>query len=110
MEFIVIPLLAFLVSALTFFSGFGLGTLLLPAFIAFYPAEIAVGLTAVVHALNNIFKFGLVRRDINWPVVFRFGLPAVLFAYFGARCLFRWPLRSRQFHMSCSPGRLTRLH
>lgn len=87
MEFIVIPLVGFVVSGLTFFSGFGLGTLLLPAFIAFFPAEVAVGLTAVVHALNNVFKFGLVRRQINWDVVVRFGLPALVCAYFGAKLL-----------------------
>lgn len=87
MEFIVIPLVGFLVSALTFFSGFGLGTLLLPAFVAFFPVEVAVGLTAVVHALNNLFKFSLVRRDIDRAVVVRFGVPALLAAYFGARLL-----------------------
>ena len=86
-EFLVIPLVGFVVSALTFFSGFGLGTLLLPAFIAFFPAEVAVGLTAVVHALNNLFKFGLVRRDIDRAVVVRFGVPALVCAYFGARLL-----------------------
>ena len=77
MEFIVIPLVGFLVSGLTFFSGFGLGTLLLPAFVAFFPVEVAVGLTAVVHALNDLFKFGLVRRDIDRAVVVRFGVPAL---------------------------------
>ncbi len=87
MEFIVIPLVGFLVSGLTFFSGFGLGTLLLPAFVAFFPVEVAVGLTAVVHALNNLFKFSLVRRDIDRAVVVRFGVPALLAAYFGARLL-----------------------
>jgi hypothetical protein len=86
-EFLVIPLVGFVVSGLTFFSGFGLGTLLLPAFIAFFPAEVAVGLTAVVHALNNLFKFGLVRRDIDRAVVVRFGVPAIVAAYFGARLL-----------------------
>ncbi len=87
MEFIVIPLVGFVVSGLTFFSGFGLGTLLLPAFIAFFPAEVAVGLTAVVHALNNLFKFALVRRAIDGAVVARFGVPALFAAYFGAKLL-----------------------
>jgi uncharacterized membrane protein YfcA len=87
MEFLVIPLVGFVVSALTFFSGFGLGTLLLPAFIAFFPAEVAVVLTAVVHALNNLFKFALVRRAIDAAVVVRFGVPALVSAYFGALLL-----------------------
>ena len=37
---------ALLASALTFFSGFGLGTLLLPAFALFFPVEQAVALSA----------------------------------------------------------------
>ena len=57
MEYTVIILVALFASALTLFSGFGLGTLLMPAFAFFFPIEIAVALTAVVHLLNNIFKF-----------------------------------------------------
>ena len=87
MEFIVIPLIGFLTSGLTFFSGFGLGTLLLPAFIAFFPAEVAIGMTAIVHALNNLFKFSLIRRNIDGGVVVRFGIPAVIAAYLGAQLL-----------------------
>ena len=55
---IVIGLVAFGVSLLTLFSGFGLGTLLLPAFAVFFPIEVAVASTAIVHAANNLFKAG----------------------------------------------------
>lgn len=57
MEIIVIAIVAFFASGLTFFSGFGLGTLLLPAFALFFPIEIAISLTAIVHFLNNIFNY-----------------------------------------------------
>ena len=60
MEYILIPIVALLASALTFFSGFGLGTLLLPAFALFFPVDVAIALTAIVHFLNNTFKFVLV--------------------------------------------------
>lgn len=63
MAFVVIPIVALLASLLTFFSGFGLGTILLPAFAIFFPVNIAVALTAIVHLLNTIFKFGLVGRN-----------------------------------------------
>jgi len=39
---IIIGLTACLASALTLYSGFGLGTLLLPAFAFFFPPELAV--------------------------------------------------------------------
>ena len=62
MEEVLIILAALLASVLTLISGFGLGTLLLPVFALFFPLEIAVALTAVVHLLNNLFKTGLLWR------------------------------------------------
>jgi uncharacterized membrane protein YfcA len=74
-------------SALTFYSGFGLGTLLLPVFAIFFPVELAVGMTAVVHLLNNLFKFSLVGRYVNGGVFLRFGFPAIGAAFLGASLL-----------------------
>ena len=56
MEYLVIAVAALVVSMMTFFSGFGLGTLLLPVFALFFPVEIAVATTALVHLANNLFK------------------------------------------------------
>lgn len=84
MEYILIPIVALLASALTFFSGFGLGTLLLPAFALFFPVDVAIALTAIVHFLNNAFKFILVKKHINWKIALQFGLPALLFSFIGA--------------------------
>src|SRR5687767_5338338 len=74
-------------SLLTFFTGFGLGTLLLPAFVAFFPAPVAVGLTAVVHFLNGLFKLALVGRRADWRLAARFGVPAILASFLGAMAL-----------------------
>lgn len=84
MDFLLICSVAFVASILTFFTGFGLGTLLLPAFAAFFPAEIAVALTAVVHFLNSLFKLVLVGRRANLHVAARFGVPAIVAAFGGA--------------------------
>src|SRR5438067_12957709 len=67
---------ALFVSALTLFSGFGLGTLLMPAFALFLPVPVAVVATAVVHLANNLFKLVLVGWKAGWTVVLRFALPA----------------------------------
>ena len=56
MSYLIICTVALLVSALTLFSGFGLGTLLMPAFALFFPIEVAVAATAIVHLANNIFR------------------------------------------------------
>jgi hypothetical protein len=49
MSFVLVGIAAMLASLLTFFSGFGLGTILLPVFGVFFPIRVAFGLTAIVH-------------------------------------------------------------
>ncbi len=83
-EFLVICLTALVASGLTLFSGFGLGTILMPTFAVFFPIPVAVAAAAVVHLANNLFKVGLVGRKADWGVVGRFALPAALAAILGA--------------------------
>ncbi|ESU28233.1 hypothetical protein FLJC2902T_15800 [Flavobacterium limnosediminis JC2902] len=87
MDILIIALAALLGSALTFFSGFGLGTILLPVFAVFFPVEIAIALTAIVHLLNNFFKLLLIGKKADKGIVIRFGIPAVLFSFLGAMLL-----------------------
>jgi hypothetical protein len=82
---------AFVVSILTLFAGFGLGTLLLPAFALFLPPAVAVASTAIVHFANNIFKVTLLARDARRDVVTRFGIPAIAAAIAGAYVLSQLP-------------------
>jgi hypothetical protein len=90
MEYAVIGLTAFGAALLTFFSGFGLGTLLMPVFALFFPVEIAIALTGVVHFLNGLFKLTLVGKSIDRGVWLRFGLPAFAAAWVGAWVLGRF--------------------
>ena len=87
MEYIVICLAALVTSGLTLFSGFGLGTLLMPVFAIFFPVDVAIALTAIVHFLNNLFKLALVGRYADKDAVLRFGIPAILSAFLGAWAL-----------------------
>lgn len=89
MTCLVICTVALLASGLTFFSGFGLGTLLLPAFAFFFPIDQAVALTAVVHFLNGVFKLVLVGRHADRGTVLRFGVPAIAASFLGAGALLR---------------------
>jgi|APTNR8051073442_1049403.scaffolds.fasta_scaffold00602_5 uncharacterized membrane protein YfcA len=76
---------AFVVALLTFFTGFGLGTLLMPAFAwLLHDVPTAVAATAVVHLANNLLKLGLVGRRADRGVVLKFGMTAVLFSFLGA--------------------------
>ncbi|MFQ5603278.1 MAG: TSUP family transporter [bacterium] len=87
MQYFIIAVAALVTSGLTLFSGFGLGTLLLPVFAVFFPVETAIVITAIVHLLNNIFKFILLGKFSDWGVVIRFGMPAILAAFLGAKIL-----------------------
>lgn len=87
MSFIIISISALLASALTMFSGFGLSTLIMPVFAVFMPLDIAVAATALVHAVNNIFKVILLGKFADFKVVLKFGLPAVAAAFLGAAML-----------------------
>jgi uncharacterized membrane protein YfcA len=88
-EYVVICAVATVVAALTLFSGFGLGTLLMPAFAVFFPVSFAVAATAVVHLANNLFKVVLVGRHADLKTVVRFTIPAAVFAAIGAFLLGR---------------------
>ncbi len=109
MEYVVICLVALAASMLTFFSGFGLGTLLMPVMALFFPVEIAIALTGVVHFCNNLFKLFLAGRHANKEVLLRFGIPAVVAALLGAwlllqfsegQVLFRYELLQKQFSVT----------
>jgi len=87
MEYLIVCLAALLVSGLTLFSGFGLGTVLMPVFALFFPIPVAIAATALVHLANNIFKVFLVGREADWDVVARFAAPGAIAALLGAALL-----------------------
>ena len=84
MEIFIICLAAFFTAILTFFSGFGLGTILMPVFAIFFPVNIAIALTGVVHFSNNLFKISLVGKNADKDVLLRFGIPAIIASFAGA--------------------------
>ncbi|MCB0402763.1 MAG: sulfite exporter TauE/SafE family protein [Flavobacteriales bacterium] len=106
MEYLIVGSVALFTSLLTFFSGFGVGTILTPAFILFFPIDVAIAMTAIVHFLNNLFKLGLTYKDISRTVLLRFGLPAIPFAFLGAWLLLSFSGHNRtilQFNLFGKP-------
>lgn len=110
----VIAITAFAASLLTFFSGFGLGTILTPVFAIFFPIDLAIALTAIVHLLNNLFKFLLVGRYIDKAVALKFGITAIIGAFAGAyfltqlseiKPLFNYRINDHEF--SITPIKIT---
>ena len=86
-EIFIVSIVTFTAAILTFFSGFGLGTILTPIMMIFFPTEIAIAFTGLVHFSNNIFKFFLVGKNIDKKVLIRFGLPSVIAALIGSYLL-----------------------
>jgi len=84
MEILIISLAAFATALLTFFSGFGLGTILMPVFALFFPVEVAIALTGIVHFSNNFFKISLIGGKADREVLIKFGIPAVAASFAGA--------------------------
>jgi uncharacterized membrane protein YfcA len=106
LEYFLIPLAAFAASTLTLFSGFGLGTLLMPVAAIFFPVDVAIAMTAAVHLANNVFKGFLLGKQADREVFLRFGIPAVAAALLGALLLgrlagtaplFEWEAFGRSF-------------
>ena len=88
MDVVIISLVTFSAAVLTFFSGFGLGTILTPVMIIFFPIEIAIAFTGIVHFSNNIFKLFIVSKNIDKEILIRFGGPAILASFIGSYLLF----------------------
>ncbi len=93
-----IALAAFFTAILTFFSGFGLGTILSPVFMLFFPVDLAIALTALVHFFNNIVVSVMMGKKADKKILLSFGIPAILFSFAGA-----WLL----LNISAQPERYT---
>ena len=88
-QFLLVGIVSLLGSLLTFFSGFGLGTILLPVMALFFPLPVAIASTAIVHLCNNVFKFFLVRKKLNVSVLIQFGIPSALASFAGSMLLLK---------------------
>lgn len=109
MEYFTICLTSLIVSVITLFSGFGLGTVLMPVFAIFFPLPIAIASTAVIHLANNLFKAVIVGNLANWNIIFKFGIPAAFASAIGAyfleivskwQPLFTYQIQNHEFQIT----------
>jgi hypothetical protein len=59
----------------------------MPVFAVFFPVEVAIATTALVHGANNIFKIVVVGQHADRTLILRFGIPAIAAAFVGAAAL-----------------------
>ncbi|MGB5989232.1 MAG: TSUP family transporter [Marinifilaceae bacterium] len=93
MEYIIIAIISSLTALITFLSGFGLDTILMTVFAVFFPIEIAIALTAIVHLFNNLFKVALAWRNRNLKIPC---LSAFIGSFFGRKVLKKITMNSVQ--------------
>lgn len=71
-------------SVVTLFTGFGVGTIMMPIMALFFDVKVAIFLAAIVHLFNNISRLILYRAAINWKVIQRFGIVSIIGAFIGS--------------------------
>jgi uncharacterized membrane protein YfcA len=80
--------LVFLVSvtagAVAAVSGFGIGSLLTPLLLVWFPARVAVALVALPHALASTVRWLRLRHDVDKRVFIQFGIASVIGGLAGA--------------------------
>lgn len=80
----VLVLVTLATSAITLFTGFGVGTIMAPVMALYFDVKVAVFLAAIVHFFNNASRLYLYRDQINWGVIKRFGVVSLAGAFLGS--------------------------
>lgn len=91
-EIFYISLLAFFATGVGTIAGFGGSTIMIPVLLFFYPFPIALFLAGAIHWIGDIWDVILFRKQINWGLVIKFGLPGIIAAMIGAYLVFALPI------------------
>ena len=73
-----------LAAALTVPAGFGLATMITPVMLLWLDPHLAIAAVAVVHAAHNGWKLVLLKGDVDFLAVKRYGWAMILGALIGA--------------------------
>ena len=84
LQYIVLVSLSLFTSIVTLFTGFGVGTIMMPVMALFFDVKVAILLAAIVHIFNNISRIVLYYRHLRWEIVRRFGVVSILGAFVGS--------------------------
>ena len=84
LQYTVLILVTLVTSVITLFTGFGVGTIMMPIMALFFDVKVAIFLAAIVHFFNNMSRLALYRSEINWKIVQRFGFVSIFGAFIGS--------------------------
>ena len=83
-ELILFVFLALIAEIIGTISGFGSSVFFVPVAAYFFDFHSVLGITALFHIFSNISKIVFFRKGVNWKIVLKMGVPAVLFVSLGA--------------------------
>ncbi len=75
---------AVVAGAIAAVSGFGIGSLMTPLLLMWFPARVAVALVSIPHAVASTVRWFRLRRDVDKRVFVRFGIASVVGGLAGA--------------------------
>ena len=62
LQYVVLISISLLTSIITLFTGFGVGTIMMPVMALFFDVKVAIFLAAIVHFFNNISRLLLYHK------------------------------------------------
>jgi uncharacterized membrane protein YfcA len=77
--------LAFLAELMGALSGVSSSTLFVPLAQLLETFQVTLALTAIIHVIGNTTRIFMYRKQINWKLTFKFGVPSILFTSIGAQ-------------------------
>ena len=85
LHLLLLSMIATLVAAaLTVPAGFGLATMLTPIVLLWLPPHEAIAVVAIIHGAHNAYKLKLLRDNVDFNAVKRYGWALILGAIIGA--------------------------
>ncbi len=84
LQLVVLVSISLFTSVVTLFTGFGVGTIMMPVMALFFDIKVAILLAAFVHLFNNLSRIVLYHRYMRWEIIRRFGLVSILGAFIGS--------------------------
>src|SRR5262245_50838322 len=75
---------AVVAGAIAAVSGFGIGSLMTPLLLLWFPARVAVALVSIPHAVASTVRWLRLRHDVDKRVFIRFGIASIVGGLVGA--------------------------
>ncbi|MGE0330546.1 MAG: TSUP family transporter [Ramlibacter sp.] len=92
MEFALVLLLGLVAGTVGGVVGFGTSIMLMPALVVVFGPREAVPIMAIASIMANASRVAVWWRDVNWPAVAAYSIPAVPAAALGAATLLTLPV------------------